>query len=56
MFKRISLYLTSLVFVFTTIGSAYAVTQKQVTNGLVHPEVMDLMTHVMKWFKSLLTR
>ena len=28
MLKRISLYLTSLVFVFTTIGSAYAVTLK----------------------------
>ena len=28
MLKKISLYLTSLVFVFTTIGSAYAVTLK----------------------------
>ena len=28
MLKRISLYLTSLVFVFTTIGSAFAVTLK----------------------------
>ena len=28
MFKKISLYFTSLVFVFTTIGSAYAVTLK----------------------------
>ena len=28
MLKRISLYFTSLVFVFTTIGSAYAVTLK----------------------------
>ena len=28
MLKKISLYLTSLVFVFTTIGSAFAVTLK----------------------------
>ena len=28
MLKKISLYLTSLVFVFTTVGSAFAVTLK----------------------------
>ena len=51
MFKKISLFLVSSFLVLSTIGSAYAVNLKLVTNGQVLQELMVHMMYDMKWYK-----